>query len=99
VESHDKEFARLPLSQLTLDAVQATAYNARMKHGEKALTNPDMPAGEKLAVLVEEVGEVGRAMTYDADQGVVPLVHELLQVAAVALSWVEALDGEPYPVE
>jgi hypothetical protein len=99
VESHDNEFARLPLSRLTLDAVQAEAITARMKHGGKSLTNPDMPAVEKLAALVEEVGEVGRAMTYDGDQGVVPLVRELLQVAAVALSWVEALDGEPYPVE
>ena len=45
----------------------------------------------KLVVLVEEVGEVARAMTYDnGDRG--QLVRELLQVAAVAAGWAQALD-------
>ena len=43
--------------------------------------------GERLAVLVEEVGEVARAM--NDGKG---LREELIQVAAVAVAWVEAID-------
>jgi hypothetical protein len=44
----------------------------------------------RLAVLVEEVGEVARAvMEHDAGQ-----VHtELVQVAAVAVAWLEAFEN------
>lgn len=49
---------------------------------------PAMPADAKLAVLVEEVGEVGRAMNeMDAAQLKVEMVH----VAAVAFAWLESL--------
>lgn len=43
--------------------------------------------GQRLAVLVEEVGEVARAM--NDGKG---LREELIQVAAVAVAWVEAID-------
>lgn len=82
----------LPLSPLTLDAVQAEALRAHLKHGPKSLLNPDMPPIEKLAALVEEVGEVGRALTYDQDHSE-GLVKELIQVASVALTWVESIEG------
>lgn len=89
-----------PLSALTLDAVQAEAIRAHLKHGDNSLLNPGMPWGLKLAALMEEVGEVAHELTYD--QAVGPargpdrdrLVKELLQVASVALSWVESLEGE-----
>lgn len=45
-----------------------------------------MSNGERLAVLAEEVGEVARAMQGDGD-----LEEELIQVAAVAVAWVEGL--------
>lgn len=47
--------------------------------------------GRKLRILVEEVGEVARALN-DAPRGGSPakLHHELLQVAACAVAWVEA---------
>jgi NTP pyrophosphatase (non-canonical NTP hydrolase) len=47
----------------------------------------EMTDGERLAVLVEEVGEVARAM--NDGKG---LREELIQVAAVAVAWVEAID-------
>jgi len=40
--------------------------------------------GELLAVLMEEVGEVGKAMQGDGD-----LQEELIQVAAVCVRWLE----------
>jgi NTP pyrophosphatase (non-canonical NTP hydrolase) len=47
----------------------------------------EMTDGQRLAVLVEEVGEVARAM--NDGKG---LREELIQVAAVAVAWVEAID-------
>ncbi len=43
----------------------------------------------RLAVLTEEVGEVGRAIC--EEQGDAHLLEELIQVAAVALRWSEDL--------
>lgn len=58
------------------------------KHGVmQTPCNPAMPDGERLKILVEEVGEVARAMTYDEgdpDQ----LDKELIQVATMALACV-----------
>lgn len=42
--------------------------------------------GRRLAVLVEEVGEVAAALQGDGD-----LREELVQVAAVAVAWLEVL--------
>jgi hypothetical protein len=87
---------RLPLSALTLDAVQAEAVRAYLKHGDMSLLNPEVPWSLKLAALMEEVGEVAHELTYDCEGGSgvrERLVQELLQVASVALSWVESLEG------
>lgn len=84
---------KLPLSPLTIDAVQAESLRAHLKHGVHSMLNPNTPVLEKLAALVEECGEVGRALTYDEGDSV-HLVKELIQVACIALSWVEALEGE-----
>lgn len=54
-----------------------------------------LTAGEKLAILVEEVGEAARAISEDADNAQdkhgVNLRKELIQVAAVAAAWAESL--------
>ena len=84
-----------PLSTLTLDAVQAEAIRARAKHGERTVLNREMPAGEKVAILGEEFGEVCRALTYDQDR--TKLVGELIQVASVSLLWVESIEGQATP--
>jgi NTP pyrophosphatase (non-canonical NTP hydrolase) len=45
--------------------------------------------GDKLAVLMEEVGEVAKSML--EDEGKERLKAELIQVAAVAVKWVQTL--------
>ncbi|MFL6074332.1 MAG: hypothetical protein ACJ73S_13130 [Mycobacteriales bacterium] len=88
---------RLALSGLTLDAIQAEATRAHLRHGTHSLLNPDMSDGERLAILTEEIGEVAHALTYDSgtDDTGIELQIELIQVAAVAASWVEALTRAP----
>ena len=51
-------------------------------------SSPDVPAIVKAAVLTEETGEVARAVMEHDDDG---LRRELVQVAAVAVAWLEAL--------
>jgi hypothetical protein len=54
--------------------------------------NPNTPNPVRLRVLVEEVGEVAEAMGRPEDgNGIRDLRTELVQVAAVAVAWVEAL--------
>lgn len=84
----------LPLDDLTISAVQAAMMAAIAKHGDRTPLNPRMHDMEKLPVLVEEVGEVARAMTYD-EGGRDALIKELLQTAAMALSWAQSLDSIP----
>ena len=48
-----------------------------------------MPDAVRLPVLVEEVGEVAKAMLENADPA--DPRAELIQVAAIALTWLEAL--------
>ncbi|MDT3440284.1 MULTISPECIES: hypothetical protein [unclassified Pseudofrankia] len=77
------------ISTATVAAVEAEVARAHRKHGERSILNPAMPDAVRLPVLVEEVGEVARAMLEGADPR--HLRDELIQVAAVALTWVEAL--------
>lgn len=60
----------------------------------------DMPNPARLAVLVEEVGEVARAVLERGDAGGEAydkhgkdIRKELIQVAAVAFAWIEGLDA------
>lgn len=55
-------------------------------HLEYTAARADCPDVLRLAALVEEVGEVARAVH---DQG--DVAGELVQVAAVAVAWLEAL--------
>jgi hypothetical protein len=58
----------------------------------------DMGNAERLAVLVEEVGEVARCVSETAglanDKHGRDLRAELVQVAAVAVAWIEGLDAK-----
>lgn len=57
------------------------------KHGVwKTPASPDMIDGVRLPILLEEVGEVATAMTYDRGDSE-DLEAELLQVATMALAW------------
>jgi hypothetical protein len=52
------------------------------------MLNPGMELWERMAILFEEAGEVARACTYDQDG---ELLKELIQTAAMAASWAEAI--------
>jgi hypothetical protein len=89
----------LALSELTLGAIQAEATRAHLKHGEFSMCGPHYSASDRLAILMEEVGEVAHELTYD--QGGPGVGHydkdrlekELIQVAAMAASWIEQLNS------
>ncbi len=89
----------LVLSDLTLNAIQAEATRAHLRHGEHSMLGPNYSSGDRLAILVEEVGEVAHELTYDQGGPGVgqgrrdELVKELIQVAAMAATWVEFLEG------
>lgn len=90
----------LVLSEITLNAIQAEATRAHLKHGEYSMLSEKYTSGQRLAILVEEVGEVAHELTYDQGGAGVgegrrdELVKELIQVAAMAASWIEAIEGK-----
>ena len=55
-----------------------------------------IPDGVKLAVLLEEVGEVANALLEGKRE--IDLRHELIQVAAVATRWAETLGASEKPI-
>lgn len=78
-----------PIDPRIFEAVTAETERAIAKHGlAHSPIYPATSAGQCLAMLVEEVGEVAHALTYDADP--VALDSELIQVAAVAAMWLQA---------
>jgi hypothetical protein len=83
----------------TISALRATMVHAIAKHGwEQTPLNPARADVDNLPILVEEVGEVARAMTYDEGSRDA-LIKELLQTAAMALSWAEAVDKRSHETE
>ncbi len=89
----------LILSRLTLDAIQAEATRAHLKHGDYSMLGSRYSQSDRLAILTEEVGEVAHELTYDQGGPGVgrydrdKLVRELVQVAAMAATWIEHLEG------
>lgn len=80
--------------------VQAEIARAVEKHGyaRTPLSRDPADAGKKLAVLIEEVGEVAHALNYDsANQD--NLKAELVQVAAMALAWRASLSQASATIE
>lgn len=78
------------LSPAILEAVDNEFGRAFDKHRGQTPRSWSVGDSTSLVVLVEEVGEVARAMTYDegdADK----LVAELIQVAAMAAAWADRL--------
>lgn len=70
-------------------AVEAEMSKAVAKHGGmQTPAGGALSDGECLVILVEEIGEVARAMTYDEGD---PdnLDKEIIQVATMALAWLE----------
>ncbi|MCA1624181.1 MAG: hypothetical protein LC778_10340 [Acidobacteria bacterium] len=83
----------LCLDSLTLDAITAEVMRQSAKHGPKAILAPDgtKTDDERFNDLIEEIGEVARARTYD-EGDTDKLVKELIQVAAIAAAWAQVVD-------
>ncbi len=63
---------------------------ADRKHNGNTPYNPQMSDEHRLAILMEEVGEVARCLTPDANTGIGhagDLEEELIQTAAMAFAW------------
>lgn len=75
------------LPVLYFEDLEEEIHSAIIKHGIHQTPLSDrMGEGEKFVILVEEIGEVARAMTYDEGDDE-ELREELLQVAAMAYAW------------
>src|SRR5215472_1764308 len=72
--------------------VHEERIRAHLKHGANGNSRENAPwtDGEWLPILGEEFGEVAHCLTYDAD--IAELRKELVQVAAMAIAWIEAID-------
>lgn len=88
---------KLLLSGLTLDAIQAEATRAHLRHGEHSMLGQAVTDDRRLSILTEEVGEIARELNDAAIEGRPvnrdQLVKELIQAGAMCASWVEALEG------
>lgn len=82
-------------SQLAEKEIEETFFEVLLeigraveKHGydRTPLSRDPADAAKKLAVLIEEVGEVAHALNYDTAD-VDNLKDELIQVATMALAW------------
>lgn len=64
---------------------------AHAKHGDNSIEAIPADDPRWLSVLVEEVGEVAHALTYDSGASPEQLAGELVDVLAVASAWLDAL--------
>lgn len=70
---------------------------AKRKHPGHTFDLPEVPDGDKYWALAEEVGEVAAALTYDNSDDTghkAELIKEIVQVGALALAWMVAIDKE-----
>jgi NTP pyrophosphatase (non-canonical NTP hydrolase) len=67
---------------------------AHQKHGAmgNSRENASWDDREWLPILMEEVGEVAHWWTYDSHGELKHLRKELIQVAAMAIAWIESID-------
>lgn len=93
-----------PLTPQLDGAVRAAldeVFRAKAKHGEKTMDGPGYTETQRLAILMEEVGEVAHELTYDAAKDGIEggdtgrLEKEVTQVAAMALTWLSVLIPGP----
>jgi len=78
-----------------VDEVREGRFKAHLKHGQNSIEAVRGRDPRWLSILVEEVGEVAHALTYDAqhEESVEESVRaELIDVLCVASAWVDALD-------
>lgn len=88
------------------DEINAERLRAHAKHGATSMESCDRFADRRLRVLVEEVGEVAQVLndrehnldrfvddSYPTMAAEQDLRSELVQVAAMAVAWIAAIDG------
>lgn len=80
------------------DDIDRERQRAHAKHGASSIEGRPSADPGRLAILVEEVGEVARNLndrrhngTTDAD--IAALRAELIQVAAMAVGWISSIDS------
>ena len=73
--------------------VRNEVMRATIKHGSESMSMPGHDVGKRLGILMEEVGEVARATTYD-NGNEANKREELIQTAAMAAAWVVADEVE-----
>lgn len=84
---------RTELSSEIVDAVVEESIQAHLKHvASGSIFSPAVSTELKLSALMEEVGEVARALIEGEDTE--DLINELVQVANVALSWADCLSDQ-----
>jgi NTP pyrophosphatase (non-canonical NTP hydrolase) len=89
----------LVLSDMTLSAIQAEATRAHIRHGKNSMLNAHYGDAQRLAILTEEVGEVAHEMNelmlgnIERSEYKDKIEKELIQVAAMAATWIEALNN------
>ena len=81
------------LSQKIINEIRAERQHSIDKHGKNSMEYLKGSDPAWLAILVEEIGETAKALTYDNKDNE-NLRDELIDVLAVASSWVEAMDRD-----
>ena len=71
-------------------AIDAERARQDEKHGERSIASPQLGMETAYLILAEEVGEVARTLL-DGGQ-FAQLREELIQVAACAVGWLEAME-------
>lgn len=79
----------MPAQEYALALVRAERLRQDRLHGDRTPAGDSLTDGGRLTVLVEEVGEVARAMLDDPSG----IEDELVQVAAVCVAWLEHIIG------
>jgi NTP pyrophosphatase (non-canonical NTP hydrolase) len=72
------------------EEIEQARARAHQKHGDNSIESEPNGSPRWLPILVEEIGEVANALTYDGPAG--SLRAELIDVIAVASAWVDAID-------
>lgn len=97
VKSEREMFAAMPqvLAEVTAERERqerkGAEHRARGQEHWRSCADPLLPEERKLAVLLEEVGEVAHAQNEIRIGESANLREELIQVAAVAVAWAESL--------
>lgn len=74
-------------------AMRVEYDRARAKHGERTLDSSVPTAEQRYYALLEEVGEIARALTYDREHAGA-LSEEITQLGGLALAWLAFLLSE-----